>query len=495
MRMIGIDLGTTNRKVGLFTETGELIGMASRPTLTVDTGLGFVVYDPEEMWQDVAQMIQEVTAQHGSDDIAHIGITSMAESGLLVNRHTGAVQSPFLPWFETCSSPQVERIRQAGTPLELFQRTGLHLSFKHGLPKLLWLQDRDPNMFEDAVWLSVSGYIAYRLSGAMACDPTLATRTFAYDIASESWDRPWIEQFGLSVDIFPEVQPSGAPLGTVLPAIAQELRLPEEAQVAIGGHDHVCAALAVGAVAPGDVYVSMGTAETLVGTITKRPLGEAEFATGLSYGIHVVPGYSFWMGGNPSSGGSIEWIRRQLADDALSYEVICELMSDINDGPGDALFFPYLSGSGAPYPNSRTRAAFIGLSQAHGKKELLQAVLEGTAYQLEMIRRSAEQTSGHAIRAMWAVGGGTRLTAWLQTKADVSNATLTIPPVEEATMLGAACAAALGAGYFASAAEVRAAMQSRGVKTIEPVAERHDAYRQVFEQKYEPLAEQLRRFS
>ncbi|MCM3339523.1 FGGY family carbohydrate kinase [Paenibacillus sp. MER TA 81-3] len=495
MRMMGIDLGTTNRKVGLFDKTGQLIGQVSRPTETVDSNEGFVTYDPEALWNDVATMIRELMAAYGTEPVAYIGITSMAESGLLVNRSTGAVQSLFLPWFETCSAPQAERIRREGTPLELFQRTGLHLSFKHGLAKLLWLKERDPDMFDDAVWLSVSGYIAYRLTGVMACDPTLATRTYAYSIPNQAWDKEWIRHFGLNEDVFPEVRQSGVPLGSVTAATAAALHLPEGAAVAIGGHDHVCAALAVGAVDPGDVYVSMGTAETLVGTIEKRALGQAEFETGLSYGFHVVPGYHFWMGGNASSGGAVEWIRRQLADEALSYEQIKELMVEVNDGPGEAMFFPYLSGSGAPFPNSRTRAALIGLAQSHGKKELLRAVFEGTAYQLEMIRQSAERNSEHAIRFMRAVGGGTRLPAWLQMKADISNITLVVPPIEEATMLGAACAAALGAGYYGNAEEVRVAMQSRGVVEYAPDAVRHERYRQAFEERYVPMAAHLRGLS
>lgn len=491
MRMIGVDLGTTNRKVGLFDESGRLLGQASRPTVTVDTNEGYVVYDPDAMWNDVSEMVRELMDAHGEVPVDYIGITSMAESGLLVNRHTGKVQSPLLPWFDTCSSEQAERVCQEGTPLELFQRTGLHLSFKHGLPKLLWLKDRDAGMFKQAMWLSVSGYIAYRLTGVMAFDPSLATRTFAYSMETDCWDVPWIRHFGLDEQIFPEVLPSGTPLGTVAPEVAGGLGLSTHTRVAIGGHDHVCAALAVGAVQPGDVYVSMGTAETLVGTIVKRPLGQAEFDTGLSYGYHVVPGYHFWMGGNASSGGAVEWVRRQLADEALSYEEIKQLMNDVNDGPGEALFFPYLSGSGAPYPNSKTRAAFIGLSKSHGKKELLRAVFEGTAYQLEMIRQSAERNSEHEIRNMCAVGGGTRLPAWLQMKADISNATLVVPPIEEATMLGAACAAALGGGYYAHAEEVRQAMQSRGVDTYHPHAERHLRYQQVYDSRYMPVAEAL----
>ena len=495
MFMLGIDLGTTNRKVGIFDEDGNTVASASRPTVVIDTGRGYSVYDPEQMWRDVAEMIKEVTSKSGISDIRVIGIASMAESGLLVNRQDGKIQSPCLPWFDTSSTPQAERVRSTDTPLALFQRTGLHLSFKHGLPKLLWLQDQDADMFRNAVWLSVSGYIAYRLSGAMSCDPSLATRTFAYDMRSGRWDIEWLTSFGLPADLFPEVLPSGTPLGTVLPEVAQSLGLSPDTTVAIGGHDHVCASLAVGAVQTGEVFASMGTAETLVGMMEPRALGQAEFNTGLSYGYHVIPGYQFWMGGNPASGGAMEWTRKLLADEAISYDSIQQMMAKVPDGPGEVVFFPYLSGSGAPNPNSKTRGSFIGLSYANDKADMIRAVCEGTAYQLNMIKQSAEVISGHPINEVRAVGGGTRLASWLQMKADITNAQIIVPPVEEATMLGAACTALLGAKLLKDVTELKSLSERRGVTRYIPDEARHQLYAARYRDVFEPMAEALRRLS
>lgn len=495
MYMMGIDLGTTNRKVGLFDENGRELAIASRPTVAIETSEGHSVYDPEALWQDVVDMIKEVTAKSGAKRVQTIGIASMAESGLLVNKETGRIQSPLLPWFETSSAPQAEMIKRSDTPLALFQRTGLHLSFKHGLPKLLWLYDRDQEMFRDAKWLSVSGFIAYRLSGVMACDPTLATRTFAYDMRRDEWDTAWIQEFGLPADVFPDVVPSGAPLGTVKTELAASLGLEASTTVAIAGHDHVAASLAVGAVEPGEVFASMGTAETLVGMMKPRALGQAEFETGLSYGYHVIPGYQFWMGGNAASGGAVEWIRKQLGDDALSYDEIAALLMETEDAPSEVLFFPYLSGSGAPYPNSRTRASFIGLSYAHGKADLIRAVCEGTAYQLTMIKESAEHVTGHPIHVIRAVGGGTRLKPWLQMKANAANVTLIVPPVDEATLQGAAYTALLGAGHLKDLGELKQLVEGRGVEQLDPDAKLHAQYKQVYEQQYVAMAAELRRLS
>jgi len=86
-------------------------------------------------------------------------------------------------------------------------------------------------------------------------------------------------------------------LGYVREEVASLLGLGGEVPVAVSGHDHSCAAMAVGAFEPGIVYDSMGTAESLMGTLPEGPLGEAEFTSGLTFGCHILPGYMFWMGG------------------------------------------------------------------------------------------------------------------------------------------------------------------------------------------------------
>jgi sugar (pentulose or hexulose) kinase len=122
------------------------------------------------------------------------------------------------------------------------------------------------------------------------------------------------------------------------------------------------------------------------------------------------------------------------------------------------------------------RAGFVGLAKSHGRADLLKAVLEGTAYQLEMMKRSAERLTGGAIERLLVVGGGTRNPLWLSVKADITGCELALPGVPEATLLGAALAAGVGAGLVA------------------PDAARAAAYRALYERGYEPLQAPLRAF-
>lgn len=496
MYMIGIDIGTTNTKAGVFDVHGKEIAVASKPTHSYTHADGYAYYDPEEMWAAVAELVRDATATIDASQVACIGITSMAESGLLIDRRTGEVKSPFMPWFDTCSQPQSDWIAERSDKLDRFRKSGLHNSFKLGLAKILWIKERFPEALRDTVWISAAGYIAYRLSGHMAFDYTLAARTYAFRIDTKQWDADWLRSLDLDATLFPEARPSGEIIGQVHQEAARQTGLFAGVPVAIGGHDHVCAALAVGAIKPGIVYDSMGTAETLVGTFEERKLTEEDFAAGISFGCHIAGGRMFWMGGNSASGGSIEWLRGQLGGTSpLEYAEILSLLDSAKSLlPTGILYYPYLSGSGAPYPDAKAKAAFIGLAKEHGKADLLYAVLEGTAYQLETIRRKAERIAGHAIDTLSVVGGGRRIRQWLQVKADITNCRLELPDINEATMLGAAMAAGIGCGVYGTAEEAAAAIKLERAQTVEPNASMHRKYQHFFEAGYEQLQEPLRAF-
>lgn len=494
MYIMGIDVGTTNIKAGIFTGSGEIVKLASQPTPTRQTDQGLYYYDPEQLWETVAAVIRESAAAVPADQIVSIGIASMAEAGLLVDTNTGAARSHMIPWFDSRTMEQFEAIREHADPLERFAATGLRANFKQGLSKILWLRDQGGADLQGVKWLSMGDYVCFRLTGIMATDYSLAARTFAFRIDEKRWDEDWIKRFGLTSSLFPEAKPAGTPIGTVTDTAAVQLGLSSRTTVAIAGHDHVAASLSVGAVQPGIVFDSMGTAETLVGMLNERPLGELEFDTGLSYGCHVVPGRYFWMGGINASGGSIEWLRSKLSDTELTYERMAELLSVTKPDPSGILYYPYLSGSGAPKHDPEARAAFVGLTKAHEQGDLLKAVLEGTSYELESIRRKAEQVAGEAIEHLIAVGGGTRNRHLMQIKSDVTGCRITVSQVSEATLLGGAITAGIGAGVYENAEAAAHIIQTGEADTVEPQQAYHAAYQRIYDEGYMFLQTALREY-
>jgi sugar (pentulose or hexulose) kinase len=443
---------------------------------------GEAYFDPEAVWTTACAVIRDVAVSAWS--IRAIGIASMAETGLLVDRRTGAARSFFVPWFDTTAQPQADLICRQSDPLERYLKTGRRASFKSSLAKVLWLRATDERIVDGAIWLSAADYIAYRLTGKFGTDLSLAAFTFAFRVDRRDWDSDWLRAWHLSPDLFPPALPSGTALGSVQPEIAASLGLAAEIPVAIGGHDHAAAAFAMNITSPGRVFDSMGTAETLIGALPERQLTEADFHSGLIYGSHVARERGYWLGSLSASGGSVEWLRAQLGAEPLSYAEIEALLGRAGSEPTGILYFPYLLGSGPPHTDPQVRSAFVGLSASHGRADLLKAALEGTAYEVEFIRQAGERITGQPIPVLIAAGGGTRNRAWLQIKADVSGCRIEASSEPEATLLGAALVAGIGTGLYASESEALTALCSNPAEVFLPDGERHALYRHLYEQGY-----------
>lgn len=452
--IVAIDIGSTNLKVGLFSMTGEPLDRKTAPMVVLTDEKGHYYFSAADLWQNITRLIGELVPEAERGQVRAIGITSMAESGILVDTETQRVCTEIIPWFDTASSPQAAFIRSRIDVSERFYRSGLFPNAKQGLSKLLWLREEEPHLLERPVqWLSVSAYVAFCLTGHFAEDYSLAARTFAFDIKQRAWDSALIEQFDLRSDLFPAARHCTVPVGEMGEG-GVALGLPQTARVYIAGHDQLAASLAGGRLPGGTVFNSIGTAETLIGLFPERELTEADAQSGFTYGRHLLPDHFYWMGGHGSSGRSVEWMRKLLDENRLPFEKMDALLSQLPPEPTGILFYPYLSGSGAPKPDSHATAALLGLTDHTGRAEILKAVLEGNAYQMEWVREAAEQAAGTPITNLTAVGGGTRNRHWMQLKANVSGLPVTVADIEEAALQGAALVALTGEGIFRDLGEV-----------------------------------------
>lgn len=484
MALLGLDIGTTHCKAGLFAEDGTTLRVAARamPRVTI---AGAPTYPPAEVWDTALSVIAAVIAATPTASVTAIGIASMAETGLLLDRQSGTPRTSFIPWFDTTATPAATTLLEAAPAGEHLARSGIRPSAKCGLAKLLHLREADPALLAGAVWLSVADYVAYRLTGALATDESLAGRTCAFALLERSWDAAWLDRFALPATLFPSVVPSGTPVG-VTDGQAQASGLAMGIPVALGGHDHVCAMIGAGIGAPGQALDSMGTAEVLAGPLTPQPLGDAALRSGLTFGIMPLTGSYYWMGGLSSAGGALDWLRGILGEPPLSYAALVALQGALPPEPGDLLFLPYLAGSGAPLPNPLARGAFIGLTASHDRAALLKAVLEGTAFQLEAVRRAAAALNGNAVETIVVAGGGTRNSRWLQIKADIYGVPLDVGAADEATLLGAALIAGVGCRLYPDAATALAVAAARPRERVLPDTNRQYRYAAKFTEEFVP---------
>lgn len=417
---IGIDIGTTHLKTGIFSEEGEAVWI-KRDNTPLSEEMGSLVYDPKEIKRIVLSQIEKARSTEWK--ASGIAITGMAEAGLIMNPHTKEEVSSILPWFEQSTTEYAGRVTLEKEK-EYFFRTGLRNSFKYGIYKYLWLLEKMNLKKEDTLWLSICDYVAFVLTGEFATEPTFAARTYVYDIGNKCWDESHIREYGLSLQNFPRVFPSGESIGFL-----KETDIP----VAICGHDHICSAFGMN-LQKNEICNSMGTAETFVGIQDSFEKTEENYASGLVYGPYVDGKSFFGLGNISSSGGSVEWMRKQTGKEAVSYEIMNEMLAETGEGPGEILYFPFLSGIGTPVFDARAAAAFLGIRQEHELKDMFKAVIEGVSYQARWI---LELGFFKEKDTLLCTGGAVNSVEWMQIKSNVTGRKLEISKETEGTLLGA----------------------------------------------------------
>jgi len=136
-------------------------------------------------------------------------------------------------------------------------------------------------------------------------------------------------------------------------------------------------------------------------------------------------------------------------------------------GAHGLVLVPYWSGVMTPYWDSAARGVIAGLSGNHSRGDVYRALLEGVALeQAMMTNQVADATT--PITHFAAVGGGSRSDLWCQILADASAREVKRLETAEASALGAAMAAAKGAGWYKSVPQASAAMSGKPSKTFRP---------------------------
>jgi xylulokinase len=484
--LIGLDVGTTNVKAVAFDPAvGEVVAVTARPTPYVDAGAYGREIDPTGLWEVTAGCLRHVIADAGQP-VLGVGIASMAEAGVPLDE-TGRPLYHIIPWYDPRTEPQLQQVLARLGPARLFEITGQATRNVHTLFKILWLRDHVPSaMTRLWRWLSVADYVAFRLTGATATDFTLASRTMLLDQRARRWSDELLAIAGLRADQLPSLGQSGNVVGNVTTDAAAMTGLDASTPVAIGGHDHLCGALAVGAVNPGQVADSIGTAESVVIPVGTYVGDDRLRVSRTCCYAHVAGGYVV-QAGMALSGGGLEWLAQRLfgyCQDPVASALEAAATTPI--GADTLLYFPYLGGNGAPVGDENVAACFVGLRPTHERSHLMRALLEGIAFGIRDALDLVTQVIGPPVPPILAFGGGSRSPLWLQIRANVLGMPIVGVEVPEAVAVGAALLVGVGVGLFPNAAAAAEVVRRTGT-SYEPNPAEHAQYETLFYDGYRSL--------
>lgn len=458
--ILGLDVGTTNLKCLAVDAAGSIVAQASEPTPHSYPRAGWTDFEPVPIWEAVCRIIRAVVAKvPHRDAIKGIAATSLAESLVPVGEG-GQPLGPAIAWFDLRTAPQERWIVEKFGYKTLFGITGVNPDPMFGLCKVLWAKKHQPEVFRAVKhWLHMADYVAYRLCGVPATDPSLASRTLAYDLRRGQWSEELLEGSGVSPATFPPIRRSGSPLEALTPAAASETNLPLHTVVSVGIHDHLGGALAVGGLDSNVLFDSIGTSES-INRLIPAPIMDARVPeNGMAQG-------GVWTGAQPSrfitgglqtAGAAVEWFRREIGGRTTEMDLLGKEAAEVTGAV--PIFLPHLIRSVTPYPDIQAAAAFVGIKLSTTRGALYRAVLEGMALEARAIADAMETYAGlKRCHHVLTIGSTLQNPLLAQIKADAYHVPVKVSPVREATSLGAALLAGIGCGLFAdSAAAVAAA--------------------------------------
>ncbi len=510
--LIGVDVGSTHIRAALVTPESGVIHVALRATETHAVRGGGAFHRPGEMLASVSSAIAECVAAAVSSigqKPAAIGIASMAESGVPIDRRRAPV-GDILAWHDPRPERQAAWLERQIGAASLFARTGLRPDPKYTLPKLLWLREHKAADFTRLRrWAGVAELVALDLTGQLGTNASLACRTLAFDVTLRAWDAELLGLASLTPEEMPTVLPLGQAVGGLTAEAATRLGLPAGTPVVVAGHDHLAGAIGAGVTKVGDVLDSMGSAEATMLVTAAPTLTEEVRRSGFSTGCHAVDGLAYVSGGLQSSGALVEWFietflpgvegravgeggagagaggaggvgktglgvgktgsgvgktgsgdapdgaREALGGDNGSdrYARFIALLERAGSGPVAPIVLPYLRGRTAPHHDPSATLEIEGLRETHGLPDLAAAMVDGAAYHVRWMLDELARITETRLDRVKLTGGGSRNRRWVTAKAALGPGRLEVVRTGEAAALGAALVAGIAGGVYGSVAD------------------------------------------
>ncbi|HZQ05609.1 MAG TPA: FGGY family carbohydrate kinase [Anaerolineae bacterium] len=462
--VIGCDVGSQGTKALLLSLDGELIGEAYAG-YEIDYPFPLWAQQPVERWtnalRDAIRQLLHTTGVRG-DAVQGLALGAQVEGVVAIDKN-GAPLHPAIIWMDRRAVAQTNALRAHED--EIFQRTGLNLDATHVAPKIQWLTENEPRLSERvAHFLQPGSYVAFHLTGERAVDYSNASSTLLLDVRTKTWSPEMCAYFNINPSQLAPVGAATTPLGTLRPAIADELGLSPQTRVMIGSGDEHAACVGAGVLTPGLVGDIIGTAEPVCAASDHLAFDETHLIE-----THCHADEHQWLLENPGfvSGGNLRWYRDQFGAaeqhaaqerGVNAYQILDEGASQIPPGSAGLIFLPCSMGAMTPTWNDTARGTFMGFTLAHTRAHFARAILEGSAYAVRDIT-DRFQALGIPLRELRVMGGGARSKLWNQIKADVTGIPVAVPQTSETTALGAAFLALVGVG-------ARSTLQEASERTV-----------------------------
>ena len=465
--VIGIDSSTTATKAIAFDARGRSVAEGRAPIPLSNPHPGWFEQEVSDWTGALTKALKQLSKKIDMTRVAGLAISNQRESFAQFDAKGKALR-PGTLWLDERAQTEVKDIVAEIGAEAVHNISGKPADVTPCLYRCRWLSTHMPKVWSrTAKTAEVHGVLTHFLTGTWATSTASADPMGLLDVGAYDWSDVLLKAARLRRDQLPKLHRPGEVMGEVTAEAAKLTGLKAGTPVIAGGGDGQCAGTGANTFLEGRAYVNLGTA-AVSGSYGRHYAAHRAFRTMMAVGEE---GFSFETAIRTGT-FLVNWMVERLFNvnpgkDPAIFKALEAEAAASPIGAHGLVLVPYWSGVMTPYWDSAARGVIAGLSGNHSRGDVYRALLEGVALeQAMMTNQVADATT--PITHFAAVGGGSRSDLWCQILADASNREVKRLETAEASALGAAMAAAKGAGWYKSVPQASAAMSGKPSKTFRP---------------------------
>ncbi len=477
--VIGLDCSTTGTKAIAFDRRGRIVAAAHAPNPLFSPRPGYYEQNARDWWISARKALRTITGAVDPKRIAALAISNQRETFVPLNEDGRSIR-PAIVWLDERCKDEVESFSKIIGIEAIHRITGKPADYAPVVYRLAWMKKHEPDLFHKIHKIcDVHTYLAWRLTGHFRTSWASADPLGLFDMRRRKWSLQILRALELEESRLPEVYAPGSAIGKTTKQAAKLTGLLPDTPIIAGSGDGQAAGLGVNALATEIAYLNLGTA-VVAGIYSLQYKTSKAFRTMSSCS---ESGYYFECSLRAGT-FSVDWLLKSILkiDSRRQPDIYRQLELEahqVSAGSDGLLYLPYLCGAMNPYWDMNARGVFAGLSASHHRGHVYRSILEGIAFEQLLAILSVEKVIGRKVCSLVAIGGGAASNLWLHILADITGKDICLPKNTEASALGAAIAAAVGAGWHASYREAAKAMT--GIRrTIKPDLDNYRKYQERF---------------
>ena len=490
---MGVDLGTSSLKAGVFDSEGKEIGFSSVKTSIICSSPGMAELDPEKIFQSFLDIVKQCVEKSkiSVNNLEAIGLSSQMHSIIAIDSQGNCITNAII-WADTRAKNQADSLKEKFDYEKMSFNTGCKVMHPaYPLSKILWLKENKPNLYQKIYkFITIKEYVLLRLFGDFFIDYSDASSTGCFNIHSFKWDDYIMENvLGIKPDKFGEPIECTYALKNIKKEYADYMGLKCNTVFIIGSTDGVLANFGSGVFDDNSVSCTIGTSGAIRVTANKPIIDPLQRTWCYYFGKGI------WVAGGAINNGGLvlKWLGNlfekqleheiELFDSKNIFKLFDHYASQVGPGSNGLIFLPFLTGERSPNWNANALGIIYGLTLTHGKKHIIRSAMEGVIYNIFSVYEVMIKLNKN-VNKIKASGGYSHSDIWLQIQADVFNKNIETLNINDTAVLGASYIAMLATGFISSFKKGLSVMKP--YKIIKPIKENVEIYEKAYK-KFDEL--------